>query len=209
MSINYFRRTRTSALSSIEKLIAFINDLHIKYPNIGFGYAASDISRVKEILSQADDRCLTDSQIDNFRRFGDILTNNRIFGSKYFHSPNIQPKLLKFWTLCENILYAPNLHEIILWRLNPKLSNEDQVIAITNSLEAVNRINAITSLIVAEVLKNPNSILSISSILLTLTIRVATHEYELRNILQNMNKSTCLNVDIEELLSVESKVKEG
>jgi hypothetical protein len=109
MSINYFRRKRTTALISIEKLIGFIKDLHNKYPNIGFGNTASEVLRVKEILSRANDRCLTDIHIDNFRRFGNVLTNNLIFGLKYFHSPNIQPKLLKFWTLCENTLYAPIL----------------------------------------------------------------------------------------------------
>jgi hypothetical protein len=78
---------------------------------------------------------------------------------------------------------------------------------LTNSLEKVNRVRAITTLIVTEVLKNPNNILSVTSTLLTLTVRVETHEYELMNILKNMDKSTCSNVDIEELLSVESKIK--
>ena len=119
MSIN-FRGNKTTALTSIEKLIVFVKDLNNKYPNIGFGNAASEILRVKEILSQATDRCLTNSQIDAFRRVGDMLTNNLIFGSKFFHSQNIQPKLLKFWGICGNILYAPKPLEIIFWKLDPK-----------------------------------------------------------------------------------------
>jgi hypothetical protein len=43
MSINYFRRDRTTALTSIEKLLVFIKDLHNKYPDIGFGNAATEI----------------------------------------------------------------------------------------------------------------------------------------------------------------------
>jgi hypothetical protein len=81
------------------------------------------------------------------------------------------------------------------------------IVILTNSLEKVNSVKAITKLIVTEVLKNPNNILSITSTLLTLTILVETHEYELMNILKKMDKSTRLNMDIEGLLSVESKVK--
>jgi hypothetical protein len=202
-----FRSDKTTALTSIEKLLVFTKNLNEKYPDMGFENTVSEISRVKEILSQATDRCLTDSQIDAFRRFGDMLTNNTIFGSKHFNSPNIQSKLLKFWSICGIILYAPNPLEIIFWRLNPTLSKEDQVKVLINSLEAINRINAVASLVVTEVRNNPNSILAITSILLTLTIRKETHEYELNNILRTMVKSTNMNVDIEDLLSVESKVQ--
>lgn len=73
MSIN-FRRDRTTALTSIEKLLVFVKDLNNKYPDIGFGNTLSEILKVKEILSHTTDRCLTDSQIDAFRRFGDMLT---------------------------------------------------------------------------------------------------------------------------------------
>ncbi len=76
-------------------------------------------------------------------------------------------------------------------------------------MEHINQVKAVTSLIVSEVLKNPNSILSITSILLTLTIRVEAHEYELDKILQNMNKLSGMNIDIKDILSIESKVKKG
>jgi hypothetical protein len=51
MSIN-FRRDRTTALTSIVKLLVFIKDLHNKYSDIGFGKAASEVLSVNEILSQ-------------------------------------------------------------------------------------------------------------------------------------------------------------
>lgn len=67
-----FRRNRTTALTSVENMLVFVKDLNNKYPDIGFGETISEITRVKEILSQATDRCLTDSQIDAFRRFGTL-----------------------------------------------------------------------------------------------------------------------------------------
>ena len=91
---------------------------------------------------------------------------------------------------------------MIFWRLNQRLSKEDQVKQLRDPLEAVNRINAITSLIVSEVLKNPKSILSITSILLTLTIRKETHEYELNNILRTMVNSTPLGKNCPDTLKI-------
>jgi len=44
---------------------------------------------------------------------------------------------------------------------------------------------------------------------LTLTIRKETHEYELNNVLRTMTKSTNMKVDVEDLLSVETKVQKG
>jgi hypothetical protein len=188
--------------------LVFAKDLNNRYPDMGFGDTINEITRVKEVISQANDRCLTDSQIDSFRRFGDMLTNNIIFGSKHFHS-NIQPKLLKFWSICGNILYAPKPLETIFWRLNPTLTKEDQVKILINSFETTSSVNTIASLVVKEVENNPNNILSITSILLTLIIHKETHEYELNNILRNMIKLSNMNVDIEDLLSVETKVQKG
>jgi len=207
LSIN-FRGNRTTALISIEKLLVFAKDLNNIYPDIGFVDTINEITRVKEILSKATDRCLTDSQIDAFRRFGDLITNNINFGKKHFHS-NIQSKLSRFWSIWGNILFAPKPLETIFWRLNPTLTQEDQVKVLINSFETTSSVNTITSLVVKEVKNNPNNILSITSILLTLTIRKETHEYELNNILRNMIKSTNMNVDIEDLLSVETKVQKG
>ena len=104
--------------------------------------------------------------------------------------------MLKFWTICENILYAPKPLEIIFLEIKFKTIERRSGESVNRFFGSSKRINTIASLIVTEVQNKPNNILSITSILLTLTIRKATHEYELNNILRTMDKSTNMNVDI-------------
>jgi hypothetical protein len=53
------------------------------------------------------------------------------------------------------------------------------------------------------------NILSITSILLALIIRVESHEYEIQNMIAKAKKYVNLNYDIEEMLSVNSRIGKG
>jgi hypothetical protein len=81
---------------------------------------------------------------------------------------------------------------------------------IRQSIRRAGQVKNTTEQIVEAVLnQRPKNILAIISFLLVLIIRVEAHEYEIKNMIKTARKYTKINYDIEELLSVNSKVQKG
>ena len=91
--------------------------------------------------------------------------------------------------------------QTVLWEVN--------AIDLSKSIQKAHEVKKITEKIVDAILEDPKGILSITSVLLMLIIRVEAHEYQIRNIMSKARNSIHLNYDIEDMSSVGSKVQKG
>jgi len=119
-------------------------------------------------------------------------------------------RLQEFWRLREAIIKTGKTEEIILWRLKEKETPQNNLSAIGDSTKRAFQVRNTTNYIIEAILKQGiANILSITSILLALIIRVEAHEYELQNMILKAESYTNVNYDIQEILSVNSKIKKG
>src|SRR5215208_1316856 len=195
----------------LEKLARFSAALDMKYPAFGFNPFAKRLRNLGDILWESPGPCLSSQEINEVEKFAHHLSLSQDFIKSYFIDRGFLFRLEKFWKLRQDILNIENKTEdIILWRLDGKATSQNTMDEIGQSIRRAGEVKKITEPIVEAVLnQRPKNILAITGFLLALIIRVEAHEYEIKNMIRTAKKYTKINYDIEELLSVHSKVQKG
>lgn len=145
----------------------------------------------------------TELDTDILRKFGDLITGHSI--DHYFSHGSIYDRLAKTWKYLLNV-QDNDVPQVITGRSSasssPPSLNLDRLQAATKN----------SSLMFKTVIERNQSInnilllLDISTVLLIIIIRSQAHEYTLGNILRRIQTITKDQIDIADLLSVESKV---
>lgn len=204
-----FNLAKQQIMHGLEKLARFSAAMDMKYPAFGFNPFAKKLRNLGNILQESSGPCLSSDKINEVEKFARHLSSNQEFIKKYFIDTGFLFRLEKFWDLRYNILNAGNkTKDIILWRLHGKAMSQNTMDEIGQSIRRAGEVKNTTDQIVEAVLnQQPKNILAIISFLLALIIRVEVHEYEINNMIKTAKKYTKINYDIDELLSVHSKVK--
>lgn len=145
----------------------------------------------------------TELDTDILRKFGDLITGHSI--DHYFSHGSIYDRLAKTWKYLLSV-QDNDVPQVITGRSSasssPPSLNLDRLQAATKN----------SSLMFKTVIERNQSInnilllLDISTVLLIIIIRSQAHEYTLGNILRRIQTITKDQIDIADLLSVESKV---
>ena len=125
--------------------------------------------------------CFSSDQIEEIEKFSHHLSSNQIFINNYFSHEGFLPKLQEFWNLRQAIINTGKTGKIILWRLDKKDTSQNDFSAVGDSIKRASKVTKTTNYIIEAILNQlPKNILSVTSILLALIIRVEAHEYEIQ-----------------------------
>lgn len=91
------------ALHNLEYLINSAENLHQKYPTLGFNRRAKNLESLKKSVASSDGKSVAASEIDSVTRFGNQLTTDTEFISKVFRSTDYKSNLHQFWHMCNAI----------------------------------------------------------------------------------------------------------
>jgi hypothetical protein len=205
-----FDLAKQQMIHGFGKLIKFSNNMHAKFPLYGFKQLAEKFEALKSIIQSASGPCFSTDQIDEIKKFC-LHISSSPYVNNYFKHQGILHKLHEFMRLLQAVINSGNAENIILWRVTKKGESQNVLNEVKNSSERAFNITTITDAIVDAVPnREPVGILSIASILLTLIIRVEAHEYEIENMIDIVKKYVNpFDYDIEEMLSVTTKVQKG
>jgi undecaprenyl pyrophosphate synthase len=194
----------------LDRLTQFSNQMDTKYPEYGFKAFTTRLSILGNTVQSASGPCFSTADIEEIENFSRHLAFSQDFVSHYFHRRGFFEKLQTFWNLRQAIIDTGKATNIIVWRCETEDLTSSDLYEISNSIRRAFQVKKITDYIEQAILDNQQSkILSLTSILLALVIRVEAHEYEIENMIKKAKKYTKLNFDIQEILSVTSKVAKG
>lgn len=204
-----FNLAKQQVIYGLNKFARFSNDMNIKFPKYGFKTYTDKLRVLKDTVQSASGPCFSAADIEEIENFSKHIASNQDFISHYFiHS--FLHKLQVFWNLRNAIISTGKTATIILWKLSKKELAGNVLDEISQSIKRAFQVTKTTNYIVEAILNNrPYNILSLTSVLLALIIRVEAHEYEIENIVTNAKKHINLDYDIQEILSVDSKVQKG
>jgi hypothetical protein len=164
---------------------------------------AYDLENISTKWQNGTGKCLARSDIDILRKFGDLITGRSI--DQYFSHDFIYHRLANTWKYLLNV-QDNDVPQVVTGRsstssLPPSLNLDRLEAAKENSTLMINAV-------IERNKSNNNSLLllDISTVLLIIIIRSEAHEYILGNILKRIKSVTRDQIDIADLLSVESKV---
>jgi hypothetical protein len=205
-----FVAAKISVSERLKRWAKFADDMNKKYPMCGSQHFVKKLSNLETIMQNASGPCFSQNQINDIERFAHFLSSNRCFIDKYFIHAGFISKLHQFWLLRKSILgTSGKTEDIILWRLEEKSPMQEKIKALVFSLQTTSRVQNLTGGIVEEVLTQQPNMLTITSILLALLVRVQAHEYEIGKMLEKAERYINLNFDIQEMCSVDKKVQKG
>jgi hypothetical protein len=205
-----FTLAKQQMLHGLEKFVRFSNDMDRKFPGYGFKPFIQKLGNLKSIMQSASGPCFSIDQIHEIEKFSLHLSSSQNFINSYFSHKGFLPRLQEFWNLRQAIVNTGKTEEIVLWRLDKKGTSQNNFSAIGDSIKRAFQVTNTTNSIIDAILNQGTiNILSITSILLALIIRVEAHEYEIQNMIAKAEKYMNLNYDIQEMLSVNSKIRKG
>ena len=205
-----FDIAKQQVIHGLEKLAKFSSDMDKKYPTCGFAPFVQRLRQLEGVIQITYGPCLSSNQIHEIESFAQHLSSNRVFIDSYFTHHGFLSKLQQFWRLRQSIVnMSGKVEEIILWRLAKKDTFQNTLYALRVSLERTRKAQRVTNQIVDAVIGQTKNLLSMTSILLAIVIRVEAHEYEIQNMIAIGKNYVDLNYDIQEMCSVESKVQKG
>ena len=205
-----FNLAKQQMLHGLEKFGTFSNDMARKFPGYNFEPFIQKLGDLKSIMQNASGPCFSADQIQEIEKFSLHLSSSQKFINSYFSHKGFLQRLQEFWNLRQAIVNTGKTEEIVLWRLDKKRTSQNNLSAVGDSIKRAFQVTNTTNSIIDAIFNQVTiNILSITSILLALIIRVEAHEYEIQNMIVEAEKYTNLNYDIQEMLSVNSKIRKG
>jgi len=205
-----FILAKQQVIYGLEKFTRFSNDMDIKFPKYGFKTFTDKFRILRNTVQSAYGPCFSSADIEEIENFSRHIASNQDFINHYFIHQGFLHKLQVFWKLRQAIINTGKTVTVILWKLNKENVSGNDLGEISHSIKRAFQVTKTTNYIIQAILNNrPFNILSLTSILLALIIRVEAHEYEIENMITNAKKYTNLDFDIQEILSVNSKVQKG
>lgn len=183
-----------------------------KYPYIShsqkrlFLIFVHDLENTRNKWQSGVGRCLSRDDIGVLYKFGNLITGRSI--NHYLSHNSIYDRLAKIWVYLLNV--PDNLVPDVVTGRSQISSSSVPSLNLDRSQAAKEN----SSLMIKAVIERNNSnnnllLLDIPTILLTIIMRSEAHEYTLGKILGRIQKVTKDQVDIADLLSVESRVHKG
>ncbi len=209
MSNREFSVAKNYVVNSVNNLISYLENMstlpmRTDQKNLFYEYT-SELERIKTTVINSAGDCLTDEDVKSLEQIGNTLANDII--DNYFHSPTIQGRLSLLWKLSLNIIKTADFSDIILWR--EKQQNQKQVTSI-NALSKLESVKNTTSIITDAILnENQRDVLSLSGVLVCIILRTEASEYEINNIVELAKKYTSIDIESEDLISIDTKVRKG
>lgn len=205
-----FNLAKQQVFYGLNKFTQFSNQMDMKFPKYGFKVFTARLRILGNIMRSASGPCFSSTDIEEIENFSRYIASNQDFISHYFSRQGFFDKLQVFWNLRHAIISTGEATKIILWRLEKKDLTGSDLGEISHSIKRAFQVKKITDYIEQSILDDQQSnILSLTSILLALIIRVEAHEYEIENMITKAKKYTSLDFDIQEILSITSKVAKG
>jgi hypothetical protein len=205
-----FSLAKQQVIHGLEKFIRFSNDMDIKFPEFGFRPFTDKLRNLGNTIRSASGPCFSAAEIEEIENFSNHLSSNQDYINHYFVHQGFLPKLQIFWKLRQAIISTGEVTKIILWRLSEQDIFRNDLNKVNYSIKRAFEVTKTTNYIIEAILSNRAlNFLLLTSILLAFIIRVEAHEYEIEHIITNANKYTNMNYDIQEMLSVSSKVQKG
>ena len=205
-----FRVAKQQVSYGLDKLIQFSNQMDLKFPKYGFKMFTDRLQLIRNTVQSASGPCFSSTDIVEIESFSRHISSNKDFINHYFKGQGFIDKLQAFWNLRQAIISTGEATKIILWRFQTEGLASSDLNEVSHSIMRAFQVTKTTGYIVQSILDNQQSnILSLTSILLVLVIRVEAHEYEIEKMIIKAKKYTNLDFDIQEILSVTSKVAKG
>jgi hypothetical protein len=181
-----------------------------KFPGYGFESFIQKLGNLKSIMQTVSGPCFSIDQIQEIEKFSLHLSSSQNFINSYFIHKGFLQRLEEFWNLRQAIVSTGKTEEIILWRFDKKGTSQNNFSAIGDIIKRAFQVTNTTNSIIDAILNQGTiNILTITSILLALIIRVEAHEYKIQNMIAKAEKYMNLNYDIQEMLSINSKIRKG